>query len=139
MIKKRNTIQKALVLEAVLSLKNHPTADQIYTYIIEKYPGISRATVYRNLNFLTEEGRVKRLPVSDTADRFDHNTRGHYHVLCKSCGDFSDIDIVYLSELDKKAAECSGFALNGHDIVFRGICPACQKVYACDAQAHRII
>ncbi len=36
------------------------TADQIYTFVIEKYPSIGRETVYRNLGILVEEGKVRR-------------------------------------------------------------------------------
>ena len=39
----RNTIQRALVLEAVQSLCNHPTSADVYEVVREKHPPISRA------------------------------------------------------------------------------------------------
>lgn len=48
----RNTLQESLVFVAVNELRNHATADEIYELIVKKYPGISRGTVYRNLNKL---------------------------------------------------------------------------------------
>ena len=48
----RNTIQRALVLEAVQSLHNHPTSADVYEVVRERHPNISRATVYRNLGVL---------------------------------------------------------------------------------------
>ena len=55
-MKTRNTIQRALVLEAVNRLQCHATADEIYAEIAKEHPHISRATVYRNLNLLAELG-----------------------------------------------------------------------------------
>ena len=52
----RNTRQRKIVLEAVQEHHDHPSADQIYLEIRTKDPRISRGTVYRNLNILSEEG-----------------------------------------------------------------------------------
>ena len=41
----RNTIQRALVLEAVQSLHDHPTSADVYEVVRKKHPNISRATV----------------------------------------------------------------------------------------------
>ena len=64
---KRNTIQRALVLEAVNSLKCHATADEIYDFIAAEHPSISKGTVYRNLNQLSEIGMIRRVEVPDSA------------------------------------------------------------------------
>ena len=57
----RNTIQRALVLEAVRSLHNHPTSADVYEAVRRTYPNISRATVYRNLGVLASRGDVLRV------------------------------------------------------------------------------
>ena len=57
---KRNTIQRLLVLETVNKLQCHATADEIYRAIVKEHPNISRATVYRNLNSLSESGSYLR-------------------------------------------------------------------------------
>ena len=54
----RNTRQRKIVLEAVQEHHDHPSADQIYLEIRAKDPRISRGTVYRNLNVLSEEGQI---------------------------------------------------------------------------------
>ena len=45
----RNTVQRQIVLQAVRSLHDHPTADSVYAVIAAEHPSISKATVYRNL------------------------------------------------------------------------------------------
>ena len=67
----RNTIQRALVLEAVRSLHNHPTSADVYEVVRERHPNISRATVYRNLGVLASRGDVLRVEVPNGADRYD--------------------------------------------------------------------
>ena len=47
---KRRTIQRALVLSAVMELNDHPTAEEVYRYAAQRTPTISRGTVYRNLS-----------------------------------------------------------------------------------------
>ena len=70
-MEKRTTIQKKLVLDAVLRLADHPTAEQVYAEVVKEHPTVSKATVYRNLNGLVEAGRVRRVSVPGQADRFD--------------------------------------------------------------------
>ena len=41
----RNTIQRALVLEAVQSLHNHPTSADVYEVVRARHPNISPAPV----------------------------------------------------------------------------------------------
>lgn len=91
---KRNTIQRSLVLEAVNKLHCHATADEVYEEIIKEHPTISKATVYRNLNLLSEMGEIRRLQIPGSADRYDHISRNHCHVKCKVCGRVFDVDMV---------------------------------------------
>ena len=67
-----------MVLDAVNEMHRHVTADQIYTFIKEKYPSIGRGTVYRNLGILVEEGKVRKVEVPDGSDRFDFTLENHY-------------------------------------------------------------
>ena len=60
-MKNRNTIQRSLVLEAVNKLQCHATADQIYAEIVKEHPAVSKATVYRNLNLLSEMGEIRKM------------------------------------------------------------------------------
>ena len=69
----RNTIQRQIVLDAVRTLHSkHPTADEIYQHILHEHPGLGRATVYRNLSILSENGRIQ-LPVIPE----ENVSRGH--------------------------------------------------------------
>ncbi|MDO4295566.1 MAG: transcriptional repressor [bacterium] len=124
---KRNTIQCTLVLETVNRLQYHATADEIYDAIIQKHPHISKGTVYRNLNRLALMGQIRKIEVPGGADRFEHLCQEHYHIKCEKCGQIFDVDMEYIVGLEQSIRNTHGFHFTGHDIVFRGICPDCQK------------
>lgn len=127
MFAKRNTIQRSLVLEAVNQLKCHATADEIYQEVAREHPNISKGTVYRNLNLLSESGEIRKIEIPDGADRFDHQCHDHYHVKCLRCGRIFDVDMEYIADLEEKIQNTHGFEFSGHDLMFRGICPECKK------------
>ena len=124
---KRNTIQRTLVFETVNKLQNHATADEIYDAIISEHPNISRATVYRNLNLLSEMGEIRKLEIPGGPDRFDHCVDNHCHVKCERCGRLFDVDMDYISGLESNIRDTRGFDFTGYDIIFRGICHDCKK------------
>ena len=124
---KRNTIQRSLVLEAVNRLQCHATADEIYEEIRRDHPNISRATVYRNLNVLSEMGEIRRLETPGGADRFDPRCHDHCHVRCQKCGRVFDVDVDFITGLEQRIRDAHGFEFTGYDILFRGICPDCQN------------
>src|SRR5699024_11439435 len=70
------------VLEYLLSVKTHPTEDEIYKALKDKFPNMSVATVYNNLRILRELGLVRELTYGDDSSRFDSNTDEHYHIIC---------------------------------------------------------
>lgn len=121
----RNTMQKTIVLSALRSLANHPTADNIYDYIKEDYPSISRATVYRVLNRFAESGVIQKVSVNNGADHFDHTLAPHYHVCCSGCGKVCDAELPYMEGLEQQAGHCSGYIITGYSIQFDGLCPDC--------------
>ena len=123
----RNTIQRTLVYEAVNRLRCHATADEIYEEIAREHPTISRGTVYRNLNRLSEMGEIRKMEIPGGPDRFDHCCRDHYHARCSQCGRVFDVEMDHIADLKKNIKDSHGFTVTGHDIMFRGVCPECSK------------
>lgn len=128
MMNKRITIQRSLVLEAVRALKSHATAEEIYDVLVKKHPNISRGTVYRNLNLLSDLGEIRKMEMPSGADRFDHECHEHYHARCIKCGRVFDVEMTFIADLEKNIQDTHGFAFTGHDIIFKGICLACKQV-----------
>ena len=123
----RNTVQRQIVLQAVRSLHDHPTADSVYAVIAAEHPSISKATVYRNLNQLALQGEILRVPVPTGADRFDFNAQEHYHVRCTECGNVYDVFMPPISDLLDRVTDSSDVELTHYDILFEGVCAACRN------------
>ena len=124
---KRSTVQRNLTLEAVNSLHCHATAEEVYEEVSKEHPSVSRATVYRNLKDLSDSGEIRKINNAGGADRFDHIVEKHYHVRCEKCGKLFDVDMPYMSNLQKSVRDTHGFIFNGYDLMFRGGGRDCQK------------
>ena len=121
----RNTIQKGIILEAVQKLCDHPTAETVYTQVRQTHPRISKATVYRNLNQLAENGVICRLHLPQGADFYDCQTHPHYHMQCEECGGIYDLPLPYLEDFFAQVEGMEKFQIHQHNITFSGICPYC--------------
>ena len=124
---KRQTIQYALVSETVKKMRKHASADEIYNAISKDHPTIGRGTVYRNLQRLSEQGEIRKREIQGGADRYDFLCTDHYHVVCTKCGQVFDVDMDYMKDLEKTIKNTHGFEFTSHDIIFKGICPDCNK------------
>ena len=121
----RNTVQRAMTLEAVRRLHAHPTAEEVYRQVAAEPPSVSRATVYRNLRQLAESGLLLKINTTDGADHFDHRCDAHYHAGCLRCGRVFDVELRQPPQLEKLLGDTHGFAVSGYDLLFRGVCPEC--------------
>lgn len=122
----RNTVQRALVEEAVRMLGDHPTPSEVYEKVREKHPHISRATVYRNLNLLAERGELAHVAVPNGADRYELRCDPHYHLCCSQCGKIFDAEMPYQADLAERLGDTQGFRVTGHLVIFTGLCADCR-------------
>lgn len=125
MVARRNTRQRELVMDAVRSLANHPTANEVFEYVHVRDEHVSMGTVYRNLNLLAESGDILSVQAPG-GSHYDFRNTKHAHVVCVSCGRMDDAMFEYDDAADKRAADESGYEIVGHCLVFEGICPECQ-------------
>ena len=123
----RHTIQKDIIYAALCELKNHPTAETICEKVRASHPSISKATVYRVLGRMAEQGTILRIPVVDGADHYDHQTHPHYHVHCDDCGKMDDVEMPLLGDLCGAVTNDCGYALTGYTLLLHGKCSKCQS------------
>ena len=128
MKQKRNTLQKGIVFGVFEEMHNHPSAGMVYEAVHEKYPEISKATVYRLLAEAAEEGDILRLKLTEADDRYDVTLCRHYHITCRHCGAVADVT----TSVDERALlgvtkGCENFLVDGLHLEFSGICENCQN------------
>ena len=123
----RMTRQRQVILDAIREVRTHPTADEVHQMVRRYLPRISLATVYRNLEALSERGLLQKLELAGTQRRFDGNTHKHYHVRCIRCGRTDDLPLAPLGGLHSRAEEASGYEVRDHRLEFLGLCPGCRE------------
>lgn len=124
---KRNTIQKKIVLDTLKEMGNHPTAEMVYEHIKLRFPTVSRATVFRNLKSMAEDGDILHVPMFDSADRYDDRNTEHYHFKCTKCSKVYDVNMPYFNDIANNITDMNDFRIQSHSIVFSGLCPECLK------------
>jgi Fur family peroxide stress response transcriptional regulator len=74
------TPQRIAILEAILKLNNHPTAENIIDYIRKNHPNIATATVYKVLDTFVSNGLIKRVQTERDIMRYDAVLESHHHI-----------------------------------------------------------
>lgn len=93
------TPQRVAILDAVLELKNHPSAEHIYERINKLHPNISLATVYKVLDILVEKSILTKVKTEKDAMRYDAILDKHHHLYCMETDRIEDYDNKELDEL----------------------------------------
>jgi Fe2+ or Zn2+ uptake regulation protein len=123
------TPQRIAVLEEVRHAKGHHlTAAEITERVRAKHPTVSVGTVYRTLHTFAEYGVILEFPFGDHASRFDSRPDRHDHVHCTECGELQDVDVPSALLAHQVAADQTGYVIDGHQTIFSGLCPACQRI-----------
>jgi len=118
------TPQRVAVYEVLLKSKEHPTVEEIYNQIKEKYPYVSMATVYRTVEILENIGLVKRVCYWGNSTRYDANLEDHHHFICIKCGSIRDVSFNGNINVPE---EIEGYTINSVAVNMYGICPSCKN------------
>jgi Fur family ferric uptake transcriptional regulator len=121
----RNTEQRRVILEELVKVTTHPTANEIYHMVRKRLPRISLGTVYRNLEILTQTGKINTIELAGTEKRFDGRTDNHYHIRCLKCGKVEDVPIQTIPHIDEALTGKTHYRILGHRLEFVGVCENC--------------
>ena len=121
------TVQRQQVYQALMEDKSHPTVDSVYMKVRKAIPTISRATVYRTLETLADEGLIQRVLHPGSSARYDGNPVPHAHMVCKECGKTEDCMDSDFNPVSCPTRAASGFMITECDITYRGVCLECQQ------------
>ena len=107
-------------------VKTHPNAEIVYSAVKKDIPTITLATVYRNLNKMSECGEILRLEVNGEY-RFDGNNCMHQHSICRKCGEIIDFFDDKLSKAVLSKFNDGDFDAQSVCIKYYGLCKKCRK------------
>ena len=84
------TPQRIAVFDAVINLKNHPTAENIAEFIKDNHPNIATGTVYKSLETLVQCGIINKVKTDSDVMRYDAITQKHHHLYCSESDRIED-------------------------------------------------
>jgi Fur family peroxide stress response transcriptional regulator len=123
---RRVTVQRRVILEAVLELDNHPTADQVFEAVSGGIPGVARTTVYRTLDELYRLGVISKACHPGQAVRYDARTEPHHHLVCTRCNEFIDFTDERLDAVKAPDTSALDFEVSSLRVQLLGICGTCR-------------
>ena len=131
-----NTKQREAILNYIVSLENtHVTAAQITRHFEKEAVPIGKATIYRHLDKLTENGKLRRYVtdgISGACYQYvgsDDIGDAHLHLKCESCGELLHLECDALEDLERHVFNNHAFQVNTTKTVLYGMCDDClQKV-----------
>ncbi|MFH1667477.1 MAG: Fur family transcriptional regulator [Candidatus Komeilibacteria bacterium] len=124
---KRLTRPKQIVIDYLSSKRQHITAEQLYNSLKKDKHSIGLATVYRNLNELSEMGLVQRISYAGQPVFYEYCHEPHTHFYCEQCHSIHDIQVPDNSIDNLKYWQ--GHYIKEKKIELRGICERCLKEY----------
>ncbi len=123
-MKARSTRQLSATYDVLVGSADHPTADQVLERVRRAIPRISLGTVYRNLEKLREQGRMRVIRLGDGVAHFDAMTDAHDHFVCERCGAVTDLATSGAAAADA-TLQRAGYVVHWRTTAVYGLCRDC--------------
>jgi Fur family ferric uptake transcriptional regulator len=124
----RRTRQGDAVLSVVLGSDNFRSAQDIHAELRAAGETVGLTTVYRHLALLTDEGQLDALQTADgeVVYRRCHSEAHHHHVVCRSCGQGTEVELPDLERWAETTAAALGYTDVTHTVEIFGLCADCR-------------
>lgn len=118
------TPQRLAMLESIEQY-GHINIDKLYEEIKQKFQSISLATIYKNINAMTKNMLLFEVKLPNEKSVYEIVKEEHSHLLCKCCGQVTDIDFKVDFEKEELAQKYD-FEIEQSDLVLSGTCSKCK-------------
>mgnify|MGYP002778655686 CR=1 FL=1 len=123
----RNTNQRRAILNALQSAPGPLTPQEVLGRAQDEHERLGLATVYRNLNALSEQGDIIAVHLPNDVPRYEISGRGHHHHFrCETCGKVFELEGSCPVAVLEGVTLPGGFRVQGHELTLYGVCSACQ-------------
>lgn len=110
--------QRVAVARYVLHTAEHPSADEVWTRVKQRFPQVSRATIYNTLNLFVEKGLLRQFFINEGRLVFDPNTEDHHHFVDEDTGEIHDVP--WHAVRVPAVPKLEGFDVREYQLVMRG-------------------
>lgn len=110
--------QRIAVASYVLNTSEHPSADKVWGAVRQRFPVISRATVYNTPNLFVRKKLIRQFYLAEGRVVFDPKMDRHHHFIDEESGRIYDVpwDAVEVSGIDS----LNGFRVRDYHVVIHG-------------------
>ncbi len=123
----RATPQRLLVLEVIRAADRHLTAEEIYSELRKRYPGVDLSTVYRALRLFVRLGLVEQRELGGGRRVYEWRTQpDHGHFLCERCGRLEHLEGSLLEPLHLALERGRGYLVRRLEATALGLCSDCR-------------
>jgi Fe2+ or Zn2+ uptake regulation protein len=122
----RITPQRMVILRILREAETHLHPTEVYQRARVILPGMTEATVYRTLAFLTEQGLALAAHIGNGQMVYEIAGHAHHHLICRACGGTLEIEHELLVELYGLFRVRTGYQIDSMHTTFFGLCPECQ-------------
>ncbi len=124
----KRSSKRELILNVFLRQEGHLSADDLVDLIRREDQRISRATVYRTLQWMVEAGIARKVDFGEGRFRFEHSYRHprHFHLICKSCNRSSEFLSSDIEALVEEIAAARSFSARQSVVQIYGTCEECR-------------
>lgn len=126
----RNTRPRRLIAQRLAELAARGgdfATDDLWQELLQVDPQLGRATVFRSVDVLVEQGMLDRVTFPDGTHRYRLcGGPHHHHLTCTQCHRIVELSVCLPEDQLSTLASQTGFAIEGHAIEFFGRCPTCQ-------------
>ncbi|RXJ79272.1 Fur family transcriptional regulator [Arcobacter sp. F2176] len=119
------TPQRLAIVEELYH-KGHINIDELYASMLSKFPSISLATIYKNVNSMVEKFFISEVKIPNEKSVYELIKEEHSHLVCEKCKKIEDI-IIDTSSVLKELESQSKFNVKHANVVFTGVCSECAK------------
>jgi Fur family iron response transcriptional regulator len=109
---------RVAVAQYVLTTHEHPSADRVWDRVRDRFPMISRATVYNTLNLFVEKGLLRELHLAADSVVFDPNMERHHHLIDDETGTIHDVAWNHVEVKNIKSID--NYEVNEYQVVMHG-------------------
>ncbi len=134
----KRSSKREQIVNVFLGQDGHLSADDLVDVIRKEDHRISRATVYRTLQWMVDAGIARKVDFGEGRFRFEHSYRHprHFHLICKTCHrsfEFLSSDIEGIVE---EVSAARHFSASQSVVQIYGTCEECRTGRTATPQGH---
>ncbi|HEY5628660.1 MAG TPA: Fur family transcriptional regulator [Candidatus Limnocylindrales bacterium] len=122
----RLTAPRRAIADLIAEYDGHFTAAELEGAARDRGLDVSRATLFRALELLTELHVVERLDLPSGEHAYVPCVRSHHHhIVCSRCGRVTDVEDGGLADAVAEIARRTGYRIESHRLELFGLCRHC--------------